>query len=210
VICIVGARGSIGRRYQAVCRHLGIPFQIYDIKEKYEHVDISGATHFIVCTPTDSHIQVLNDLQIYGKPILCEKPITKNLNLPEVQHLNNLENVYTVCNYLYLARQYREPSRFLVSIEYDFFHSGQDGLFWDCCQLIYLDPMCELKNKSPFWTLKINGRDILYRQVEQSYVSMVHDFYKGNHGRLWTLQEGIEMTKEVINYESRHTYSSKI
>ena len=198
MICIVGGRGSIGRRYQAICNHLKIPFQVYDVEERLNQEEMPEATHFIVCTPTHTHIDVLNDLKSYGKPILCEKPISKSpqqINIPKC---------YTVCNYKYLVT---DQTPF---IEYDFFHSGRDGLTWDCCQLIYLDPMCELKNQSPFWTLKINGKEILYRQVEQSYVSMIQDFYKGNYEKLWTLEQGIEMTREVIKYESRHTHTSEI
>lgn len=196
MILLIGGLGSIGSRYRAILDYLGEKYVVWDTANietsRIMPVDFDAA---IIATPTETHFNYCKVMEALRKPYLCEKPITKNRGMP-------LINGYSVCNYKYLI----EPGQ---QIHYNYYKTGSDGLLWDCCQLIYLDPNAVLLTTSPRWILLADNQDITYRQLENSYVSMIRDFVKGNYKKLWTIEEGLAMTDAVLERMERDSHSSQ-
>jgi hypothetical protein len=207
MILLVGGLGSIVTRYRAILENMGIPYDIYDY-----HTGILSNTHgetnlqdikfdkAIICTPTDTHIRYCQELELTGKPYLCEKPLTKDPE--ELVLAEKFQRGYMVCNYKILLDHVSRDGH----IVYDYYRTGKDGLLWDCCQLLYLDPLAYVNNKSPIYRLHVHNPydeydcygEIPYQLVERSYISMIIKFVNGEYADLWTMEDGIAMTECVL------------
>lgn len=173
-ILIIGANGSMGKRYQAILRHFDIEPICCDINHD-EKTIISTALNsdkIILCTPTPSHYELLKRLIPIGKPILCEKPISTNLE--------NIKDIFTLCHKhnckFTMMFQYTElvDDRFQGESFYDYFRTGKDGLIWDCLQIIGLaKDDCQISNSSPIWTCKINGKVLSLADMDYAYLNFV-------------------------------------
>lgn len=184
---MVGGKGSIGSRYAAIMKYHKIPFVIYDVDTP--NVDLFSFDKYIIATPTETHSYFLTELA--GARILCEKPVSKNPNeIPKNDH------IYMVNNYQYVARLMNEQPPYFIS--YDYYRTGKDGLYWDCCQLLYMDPEAKLSKESPKWNVEIGGRMVPYRTLEESYIRMIKDFNDGKYGMLWDMDQAREMTEIVL------------
>jgi hypothetical protein len=208
LVCVVGSNGNMGRRYLSVLRHLAIESCGVDEHDSLSEVD---ATHFIVATPTDSHIDVLKEI-ISTRPepvsVLCEKPFVKTDSVDTQKILAAMtifseyeqhgSNLYMVNNYAY----YPQLTHTKGLTVYDYYHSGGDGLEWDCIQLIHLAKgKMLLSNSSPAWTVYINGTLLSKDHIDQSYISMVDDFVHENQGKLWGYGDTVLAHLKVINYK---------
>lgn len=192
MICLIGGKGGIGSRYSAIMKYLQIPYVIADMDTP--EINIVDYDKFIVATPTETHVHFLKELE--GRTILCEKPVSKNpTEIPMMKH------AFVVNNWEYVVRLMNidEP----LMIEYDYYRSGKDGLYWDCCQLLYLDPQAKLSQQSPKWNVKINGKFVPYRTLEESYIRMIKDFSQDRFNYLWTLEQGKEMSEVVCERMAR-------
>lgn len=199
-VLLIGGMGSVGLRYQAILKSLNVPYLVYDA-ESLEGFSCEGKRNFediefgkaMICSPTDTHLNYVRKLIHLDKTFLCEKPLTKD---PEDLAYINAEypKGFMVCNYKFITKIYGED----VNLSYNYYRSGRDGLLWDCCQLVYIDPDCELLNDSPLWDFSVNGHPIPYRALELSYVQMIKSFI-WNHGKdLWSLKQGVAMSKAVM------------
>lgn len=185
MIAIIGGKGSIGSRYAQICKYYAIDHEVIDIDSKS---DLFSFEKYIICTPTHTHVGFLHALQ--GKKVLCEKPVDYDpRNIPDYP------NMWTVCNYKYVTDAFPKP----YFIEYDYYKTGPDGLYFDLAQILYLDPQAKINNQSPKWNMKVNGKVIPYREVEKSYIRMIHDFSEGHYQNLWTLAQGRDMSQAVLH-----------
>lgn len=77
---IIGSKGSMGTRYLSILKSLDEDTWGVDIESPPEYIikKAAEADRTIVCTPTEIHYQYLKQIIPLGKPILCEKPITKS------------------------------------------------------------------------------------------------------------------------------------
>ena len=195
-VLIIGSNGSIGKRYCAILKSLKVDYITYDnLQGSFESLKAQHDGDFdaaIICTPTEHHIEYVKGLISLRKVFLCEKPLSKFL--VDCEEVKEYKNGYVVCNYKYIADKYKPP----YSIFYDYYNTGMDGILWDACQLLYLDPNCNLSISSPKWNLVINENWIRYRELEDSYVRMLKDFVKGKYENLWTLEDGYKMTQAVL------------
>lgn len=212
-VLLVGANGSIGQRYKTILEMMGQRTRCVDLprgasfETYYEFCKDPQVKEIIIASPTDTHLDWIEACCQAEKPFLCEKPLSKDLkSLVELQK-NYQPTGYVVCNYTYIIQS---P---LKEIEYNFFKTGRDGLTWDMCQLIYLayryNGSLTVKTDSPFWTLSVDKVEIPYRKLEESYHSMLIDFF-GQRKRLWPFAMGVEMTKvvgEIPEYEGSFRYS---
>lgn len=188
MICIVGGKGRIGRRYACILRSLHIPHVIYDIDTP--EIDLYSYDKFIISTPTDTHIKFLKELE--GNTILIEKPVSKNpFEIPV------FPKAFTVCNWKYTAEIMKQTPPY--SMSYSYYQTGPDGLYWDLSQILYMDPDAKIDNLSPKWNVQINGNFVSYRILEESYIRMISDFVNGNYQSLWTLAQGKEMSQIVFD-----------
>lgn len=202
MIALFGGRGSIGSRYACIMNAQKIPFEIVELGDK--DPDWSTVSKAIIATPTETHLDIINRVpsQI---PILCEKPITKSMDIPE------RDNLFVVNNYAYVCKIKGLMPPF--SIWYNYFKTGGDGLFWDCCQLLFLDRDAKLDTDSPRWNLTINRQWIKYRDLEESYVRMINDFYQNKFHLMWGMDIAKEMNRNVIarvKHDSPDINSSKV
>lgn len=174
---IIGGLGSMGRRYSAVLSYLREPYYAVDRESSPAAIKsfASRASRILICTPTETHLGIIKRLMTLGKPILCEKPICKNLD-----DLNELmSSVRHFGTKLNMVMQYTElvSSNGAGDSEYDYFRHGNDGLAWDCLQIIALAKgHLSLREDSPVWKCKINGQTLDLSSMDMAYV---------NHIRRW-------------------------
>jgi hypothetical protein len=184
---IIGILGNMGRRYEAILRTYGYKVTGEDIGL----VDAGGsgnAQGYIVATPTDTHIDVLKRIAHRGKPILCEKPLSKDLDaLEKILHFCDAEKtkLSMVSQYDYLIDEVGEG---LTS--YDYFKHGSDGLYWDCINIVkHARGKVELRETSPVWQCQINGQRIQPGLMDMAYIEMILDWVKNpsptDLGAIW-------------------------
>lgn len=203
-VLIVGALGNMGQRYSSILRYLEIPFWGYDPTPGSDFVSrLAETSHVIIASPTNTHLDIINMIKVL-KPdmhILCEKPISKDLDAIQTA---NMVNVFMVNNYQYTSQaKSGSPGHVL----YDYYNSGGDGLGWDCIQLFKFGDDITLSNDSPIWDVEINGEKLSKDQIDQSYIDMIKDFL-GAQRRLWDLRVFWKLHKKVHDYEDRNRNSS--
>lgn len=198
-VCIVGHKGNMGRRYATIVgQHLGKEW--VGIELGYE---IPFMQNYIIATPTKTHIDIILDIKSVNQDatILCEKPITTNISDFERVPKEYWDDIYMVNQYNYLPHISRGKS--YGPTFYNFYHSGNDGLAWDCIQLIHLaknKTKIELKRESPVWFAASNGIRLNKSDMDQAYVNMVLDFTEHDFTHLWNLHRAYEAHKDVMNY----------
>jgi hypothetical protein len=175
-ILIVGSEGSMGKRYQAILKYLRRDFVCEDlcfsqVKPAQIPDHVSG---FIIATPTGTHAQMIRKYLPFKKPILCEKPVVKNTDqLRELFKEIGSTPFTMMYQYQNLCREGDGPS------SYDFFRHGNDGLVWDCLQIIGLSQCTPtLKEESPIWQCMLNGRDLDVKYMDWAYVKFVADWLR--------------------------------
>jgi hypothetical protein len=169
---IIGSNGSMGRRYQAILKHLEVPFECYDIGTGTQ--DWSRFDNFILATPTDLHFRYVKNLEVFKKPILCEKPLSTD-HSEFVRILDASCPISMMMQYAYFDRDYAHGKT-----KYDFYNHGKDGLVWDCFQIIALARgEVEVKESSPIWHCTLNGQEIDLKQMDRAYVWAVRRFLDG-------------------------------
>jgi len=197
-VCIVGHKGNMGRRYASILNYLGEDW--VGIDEGYE---IPFMQNYIIATPTKTHIDIILDIKIVNPDatILCEKPITTDIKqfrrVPE-EYWND---IFMVNQYAYIS-DFVNKSWAPASTFYDFYHSGNDGLAWDCIQLIHLaieKHKIILRNTSPIWKAEINGRPIGKEEIDFSYIDMIKDFL-GDRKKCWGLHKAYQAHEDVMDY----------
>lgn len=178
MIAIVGANGSMGKRYQAILKFLGKPFIALDVENRLVQVReiVEKCEGVIIATPTNTHYTIVSALCDLRKPMLCEKPIVKNLK--DLDSLFDRVKSYKapfkmMCQYKLLT----DKSRIGPS-SYNYFKTGNDGLAWDCMQVIGLARSgVSVANDSPIWSCKINGKLLDIKHMDAAYIGFVQDWF---------------------------------
>lgn len=204
---IVGYKGGIGKRYQAVFDYLNLSWVGVDIGDEWP--DPCTYKQVLICTPTQRHIDDCLRAVAAGKNFLCEKPLSKNPEL--INALNKACKQSGVrgamVNNWWWAIKIRFQRKPPISvIDYNFFNTGNDGTAWDCIQPIYLAEVCKIKTESPVFHCFVNGQEMTRFFFDASYVDMIRAWNDGN--QLWTLEQAEEATRKVIAYE-KLGFSSK-
>jgi hypothetical protein len=177
-VLIVGAEGSMGKRYRAILNFLGRTYQCADKEKTPDQVKnlAKQSEGVIIATPTDTHAQFIELLADLGKPILCEKPVVKDTT--------QLETLFSILNH------HRTPFRMMMQYQklchsarigpslYNYFKTGSDGLSWDCLQIIGLARgAVTIDNVSPVWSCKINGQRLRLEDMDAAYIAYVQDWF---------------------------------
>lgn len=212
-IAVIGSEGSMGRRYSRLLPLMGVEPVKIDValndSPDLSAADVVGA---IIATPTACHLEMVEKCCDLGIHFLCEKPVvTSSQGTEEAERMEREANVvgYVVSNWAYT----RDKSGDTVwekkshSVTYNNVRHGQDGLFWDCCQLIYLarDHSPTLLETAPFLDAEIDGQRIDVDDIELSYALMLRDWtriFYGIHHRtkLWTMKDAVAMARAVDNF----------
>lgn len=186
-VLVVGCNGSMGKRYCAILDYLGVDYEGVDKGEE-------PTRHFnkvIIATPTSTHFTEI--LKYKNYPILCEKPVSTNLN--QIRLVEKY-GVQMVCNWAYIF-----TGKILVpennDISYNYYNTGRDGPRWDCIQLYYLSKAPpSIMMTSPVFHVIINGIPVQMEQIQRSYVLMVQDWLDGKP--LWDMGDAFRATKKVL------------
>lgn len=174
-ILLVGAAGNMGQRYQAIFRYLKIEYYAVDILQTPNEIRelAKESSGVLIATPTDTHAKLVDLVMMARKPIMCEKPITKNI--PELKRI--LKDCTKNQVPFRMINQYKiltaGPYRSGVSY-YDYFKHGNDGLEWDCIQVIQLSKTApHLSENSPIWKCAINGHNLSLQHMDMAYIEYV-------------------------------------
>lgn len=202
MIALIGSEGSMGLRYQTILNYLREPFVALD-KAKPDSAMIikkaSACDKIIIATPTITHMEYLRAFLPLKKPILCEKPVWKNLD--------ELIDLHAECNrngWSYnMVMQYKEYD---ISQDtgrwssYNYFRHGDDGKAWDCMQTIGLakGPVW-IKEDSPVWECTINGRSLAFNFMDRAYVIHTMKFIAGTLDQ--TMDEILLLHKKVQAFQ---------
>jgi len=180
MILIIGSEGSMGKRYQAILRHLKEEFVRCDKVDgtlplvSARLLDYQGV---IVCTPTDTHTSILNYLEAgeFNGRVLCEKPLTKSM--PHLDYILNLK-IDLTCMMQYSVLD--DPNAQGPS-HYNYFRHGNDGLVWDCFQVIALARgKVAISEDSPVWSCRLNGKKLFLSDMDDAYVKFVKGWLLGS------------------------------
>ena len=212
-VCVIGNRGNMGRRYCAILEYLGVAYDGFDLCDEF---DLIGYSHYIVATPTDNHNYMINRICKYLRDpakILVEKPITKVYGSVDdaLEPCHRLEEaghkVYMVNNYNYTVPKDDTTGGHTY---YNFYNTGDDGLLYDCIQLLHLAKgSITLETDSPVWYCTINGTHLNREMIDLSYVLMIQDFI-GSGYRLWGMKDIIAAHTKVKNHEDTNRSPSEI
>ena len=200
---IVGHRGNIATRYKAVFNYLKLPWVGVDIGDSWPN---SGTyEQVLICTPTDRHIRDCYHSLREGKRFLCEKPVSRYPEAIEelAQDCEKAEVRGSMVNNWWWACKIRFGNKPpITTIKYNYFHTGKDGVAWDCIQPIYLAERVEIKTDSPVFQCLVNGHEMTRFFFDASYVDMIKAWSEGNP--LWTLADAQKATLKALKYEGCH------
>lgn len=200
MILVIGANGSMGTRYQAILKHLGAPFICVDIGSKLEDIRDKTITGVIIASPTETHLSFIELFAALGVPILCEKPLSKNKS--ELQQIKSIVEEHNVN--LTMTMQYKMLDQRDIDgdTEYNYFKHGNDGLSWDCIQIIGLARgQVFLREDSPIWKCTLNGNKLSIADMDQAYIDFVKHWLKEPGD---DIDELIDIHEKVIKHEQEH------
>lgn len=200
-ILILGSNGSMGQRYKSILRFLHRPYVGLDVGYTDEAFKSAAmrAEGVIIATPTDTHAKLIRDLLPFKKPILCEKPVTKDIvelkSLIQDIRLSGT-SFRMMLQYELLCDDFRiGPSR------YNYFKHGNDGLYWDCIQIIGLSrSTIQIEESSPIWRCMINGKALKIGDMDSAYVGYV---------QLWLRCPDQSLDKILEFHEKTHDMAVK-
>ena len=216
MILIVGDKGNMAQRYKCVfdfyhIKYVGVDTGD-DILEAASRQDIDK---ILVVTPTDTHFSILKSLIPLKKHILCEKPITKSISeLYELYDLctnHKCPDFDMVLQYRYLLDEEQQRLNTINKSDlslYNYFKTGNDGIIWDCLQIIGLsnkDP--DLGNNYYYWNCVINGERLRFLNMDHAYCRMLLDWnentYAFNSLPFQNRKSIINMHVKTKNFEAR-------
>lgn len=181
-VYIMGNRGNMAKRYAAVLDYLGVSYSGHDLGDTVSESEIKRHTHILICTPTENHLEDLENFGRFQKPMLCEKPFTKEIDLLwkfEKKNKAILPLISMVNQYAQLTNV-NDPGGPTV---YNYFKSGGDGIAWDCINIIGLSRgTVEVLTTSPFWHCSINGKKLKLSDMDYAYIDMIIDWLRVSKG----------------------------
>jgi hypothetical protein len=199
-VLIVGADGSMGKRYQAILSYLGVDYFCVDKKDSLKTINFYAeeASGIIISTPTDTHADYIRRFLRYEKPILCEKPITKSIK--ELRRLiSDIEHSHTPFKMM-LQYETLIDKKKRGNSKYNYFRHGTDGLVWDCIQIIGLaQGDVTLEESSPIWSCTLNGQKLNLSDMDYAYLHFVQTWFKKPREDLSKLFDIHQKTSEYGN-----------
>lgn len=166
----------MAQRYSRILDSLSHHWSGEDLTEDYlcgDGFTLEESDAVIIATPTDTHVDLIRKLKYCGKPILCEKPITKNLAeletlIEELQLAGTRLQMVSQYDHLKLSQEAGKPTI------YNYFKHGGDGIWWDCINIAkHANDIVILREDSPVWSCQINGKRLNIAEMDQAYVDMI-------------------------------------
>lgn len=199
MILIVGSEGAQGKRYQSILKYLGHRFCCLDkTVSPPPNTVLKEITGIIIATPTDTHLNLVRFYMSLKKPFLVEKPLSKDIDALSCLLKDGLSTnlkLSMVAQYRHLLTQFT-----IGNSHYDYFRHGNDGLAWDCLQIVgFARGKVELKEESPIWDCTINGEVLNIRDMDRAYVIEVEQWLHNKN----QMEPGfvLEMHQKVREYQ---------
>lgn len=178
-ILIVGSQGSMGKRYQCILKYLDQEFLGVDKDTPRDVMKelARKSSGIIIATPTDTHVELVRDLLPFHRPILCEKPVTKDV--AELKDLcEEIKNSKTPFRMM-LQYEVLNSHRASGSSYYNYFRHGSDGLVWDCLQVIGLAKAdVTIAEDSPVWSCRLNGKALNLSHMDAAYIHYLQQWFR--------------------------------
>jgi hypothetical protein len=206
LICVVGGKGNMGRRYCCILDFLGVPYYVVDLDtDTSVHLNTTG---FILATPTNTHSAlIMQYAKEWQLPILCEKPICKDpKELSEILKIKTPLRMINQYAYYFLHSKNAlkriemcAPEYMKGATYYNYYNSGSDGKYWDHINIIGLnsDDDINIRYDSPVWDCWINGKFIEKQRMDEAYIWDIEDwiekkndtkkYIKFAHEKVWAL-----------------------
>jgi hypothetical protein len=200
-VLIVGSKGNMGRRYASILRHLGIEHRGLDIDHDLGDAEreATRASQVIIASPTDSHVGWIRFFAPYNLPILCEKPLSKDVAQVRAA-LDYAADCGTPLNMVYQYRELVEEKSEGES-RYNYWNHGKDGLVWDCIQIIGLAKgWVSLAEDSPIWRCRINGQLLDIAAMDKAYI---------NHIKNWLRKPGQDKAEILAVHQKTAEYAKQ-
>lgn len=206
-IAVIGANGNMGKRYRVILRYLGAEVVPIDIGTSQE--DLGNCDGFLIATPTDTHIKLIDYYALYGKPILCEKPLSFDVEaIKDVCRSRKLK-LRMINQYQYFEERRKAKLKDIKVLRiddgapktsYNYYKSGGDGLLWDCINIIGLaEGTVDLSNESPIWECTLNGVPLDLSDMDLAYIWNLRDWMeKLDHNKSYIIQAH-ERVREFID-----------
>jgi len=201
-IAVIGANGNMGRRYAMILEQFtDCEVVRIDWENRYKR-DGHDCDGFIIATPTKCHLDDIQYYSHYDKPILCEKPITKDIDdLKEILDLPDLD--LSMINQYHFLEDRMGPIPGILPTFYNYFKTGNDSLFWDCINIIgTARGSFDIKNDSLVWECQINGWPIDLRDMDEAYIWNIQDWVKGWRNKEYILPTHLKVV-EAINAKEK-------
>ena len=178
-ILLVGSEGSMGTRYKRILDYLGRSYKCYDTKLSTPLEEAAmGCDRAIIATPTRLHAESILDILsvMPSKPILCEKPIDKDLKVLK-DILQKCKDAKTDLRMVFQYKRIYNNDGLIGPSHYNYFRHGDDGLAWDCIQIIGLAKgTVNLEETSPVWSCAINGQKLQIQNMDWAYIEYIRDW----------------------------------
>lgn len=131
--------GNIGRRHERTLKSLGESVCCVDTGFDYSGNHLCQYSSVLICTPPNTHLDILNKLVGLGKPIFIEKPICtgeedKSLYNRILERFKGSGMTHVACNYRF-ARAYSKDIRF---VEYGYIYKNK----YSYLDLIHMVDLC--------------------------------------------------------------------
>jgi hypothetical protein len=183
MIYILGNRGNMARRYRACIEYC---YERHCGSDLDECINLTpDVDRILICTPTHLHLDHIEMFLSTGLPILCEKPLTKDydeLIRFSRRHGHQVERIQMINQYQYCLTEEPDGDETI----YDYYHSGADGLVWDCLNIVGMaEKRPELRTVSPYYRCQINGHRIDLQLVSLGYLYNISDWLIGNSKNNW-------------------------
>ena len=189
----------MGKRYQAILKHLDKKFTCADLHTKFEQTIEMAKTSqgVIIASPTPSHFNYLDSFSTLKIPVLCEKPLSKSYEelVTIKEELVKVRKMNLTMTMQYKMLDHKDTTGLSF---YDYFRHGNDGLAWDCLQILGLarGPV-QLKEDSPVWRCILNGRVLSLSDMDKAYVGFVRQWLTSPGDKI---EELFEIHLKVMEY----------
>jgi hypothetical protein len=202
-VAVIGANGNMGKRYAMILEQFTACEVVKVDIGTHKNIDeFTTCDGFIVATPTETHLNVIKFLGPFRKPILCEKPITKDIDQLEIL-INDYDIDLSMINQYHFLEDRMGPIPGVLPTWYNYFKTGNDGLLWDCINIIgTARGPYSIKNDSLVWDCQINGWPIDLRDMDEAYIWNITDWVKGWRNKEYILPTHLKVL-EAINAKEK-------
>lgn len=195
---IIGSRGNMASRYQAIFKYLEIDTVGVDQGDDWPEMGFDG---ILIATPTATHVEVVRRAADYRLPILVEKPISRDM--AEVDHLIGFCKAHNVR--LMMVDQYNFLTRPTTGTTlYNYFKHGSDGIFHDCTNIIaHATGDVMIGEFSPIWRCTINGAVLDVADMDRAYIDMIRNWVRNPRADLDYIAKA---HRKVLEFEKNATF----